>query len=224
MLLEDHPNLTPGQVRCTLFDTAQDLGTEGWDSASGWGEVRADAAVTHSGEFFTDVPSERFEIYVSGLVDLGIIAGYPDCTYRPFADVTRAESVKLLVEAIDETPTSDPQRVFSDVSPSQWHAGYIERGHLLGWATGYEDATFKPNTPITRIDLAIFATKAMGFEPIDAEESSFSDVSPDAWYHPWLESAKANGVIQGYPDGTFRPETPVNRAEAATIIHNILHP
>lgn len=224
LMLEGRPNLTPLQVKCILIDTSSDLGPEGWDPRAGWGEIRADAAVAHSGEFFTDVSSQWFEGNVSRLVSDGIIDGYPDCSYRPFGDVTRAESVKLLVEAIGDAPSSDPGQVFSDVFTWQWHAGYIERGSELGWATGYEDGTFLPDTPITRIDLAVFATMAMGFEPVDAEESSFSDVSPEAWYHPWLESAKVNGVIEGYPDGTFRPETPVNRAEAATIIHNILYP
>lgn len=224
LMLEDRPRLSPLQVRCILIETAADFGVTGWDERSGWGEVRADAAVTHSGEFFTDVSSQWFEPHVSSLVTDGIIDGYPDCSYRPFGDVTRAESVKLLIEAIDDSPTAEPEQVFDDVFTWQWHAGYIERGEQLGWATGYDDNTFHPDTPITRIDLAVFATMAMGFEPIDAEESSFSDVSPEAWYHPWLESAKANGVIQGYPDGTFRPDNPVNRAEAATIIYNILHP
>jgi len=224
LMLEDTPDLSPGQARCILIDTAEDLATAGWDVRTGWGEVRADRAVAHSGEFFTDVLAQWFEPAVSTLVEDNIIDGYPDCTYRPLGDVTRAEAVKLLIEGMGESATSDPEPVFSDVQVWQWHAGYIERGSVLGWATGYEDGSFEPDTPITRIDLTVFATKAMGFDPVDAEESSFSDVSTDAWYHGWLESAKANGVIQGYPDGTFRPENQVSRAEAATIIHNILYP
>ncbi len=224
MMLEHNPSLSPLKVRCTLIDTVEDVGAPGWDPYSGWGEVRADTAVTHRGEFFTDVTTEWFEPDLSVVVNDGIVDGFKDCTFRPESDVTRAQSVKLLVVALDEAGIEAPQQIFTDVPGTAWSAGFIQRGYEAGWVTGYEDGTFRPGVPITRIDLAVFATKAMGYEPIDADVPPFPDVSTDDWFHAWLTSAKVNGVIHGHGDGTFRPSVPVTRAQAVTILYNMLYP
>ncbi|MGI6732548.1 MAG: S-layer homology domain-containing protein [Anaerovoracaceae bacterium] len=84
---------------------------------------------------------------------------------------------------------------------------------------GYEDGTFKPENNITRAEFMTLVNGA--FDYTETEEISFSDVAEDAWYAEAVKKAKAAGYITGYPDNTMRPDSPISREEAATIITGI---
>jgi hypothetical protein len=110
---------------------------------------------------------------------------------------------------------------FSDDTFVQgWSREAIYKMVELGVVSGNEDGTFKPDDQMNRAEFCkvlVLSTKKTIQTP---EEASFSDVPVGTWFRPYVETAKKNGWIDGYPDGTFRPANLVNRAEAAKILVN----
>ncbi len=106
-------------------------------------------------------------------------------------------------------------QTFSDVS-GHWAEALIDKWSASGVINGYEDGTFRPDENITRAEIAKVISVSKGY----TEEAAiaFSDVSEDDWFMPSLKKCVAKNVIGGYEDGTFRPDTYVNREEAATMI------
>ncbi len=86
-----------------------------------------------------------------------------------------------------------------------------------GVIDGYPDGTFKPKQTINRAEFLKIVFKGKS-DVTPVQRRCFSDVSPDAWFAPYVCAAKARGIVKGYPDGTFKPETPVNFAEAIKIM------
>jgi len=112
---------------------------------------------------------------------------------------------------------------FSDVSRSHPYGDAIDWVREQGIATGYSDGTFRPDAPINRVELLKIA---VGANFVEAETRlcdpnhiyNFPDASRDNWYARFLCAAVQNRIVEGYPDGTFRPEQPVTYVEAAKII------
>ena len=110
---------------------------------------------------------------------------------------------------------------FSDIDASHWaytSVSYLADNFILN---GYLDKTFKPENYITRAEFAkiiISATDTYN----DAAISSFSDVSVDDWYYPYISTAYNLGYIKGYPDGSFRPDDNVTRADICAIVNRVL--
>lgn len=114
-----------------------------------------------------------------------------------------------------------PVMVFAASFPDmedQWF-GYkdavdgLQNRDIIG---GYPDGTFKPETPINRAELLKIVFK--GRSVTAADRRCFSDINPDEWYAPYVCTAKRRGIIDGYPDGTYKPERTINFAEAIKII------
>ena len=146
------------------------------------------------------------------------LAGYPDGSIRPDGVITRAESAKIiaLLKEMDISNTEKP--AFGDLA-SGWYNPYINAVVRAGLMRGYLDGTFKPNAPITRAE---FAQLIM---PLDKENSAaapFADVKGH-WAEKAINQAYGNGRIKGYPDGTFRPDGQITRAEAVTICNNLFN-
>ena len=146
------------------------------------------------------------------------LTGYPDGSIRPDGVITRAESAKIiaLLKEMDVSNTEKP--AFGDLA-SGWYNPYINAVVRAGLMKGYLDGTFKPNAPITRAE---FAQMIM---PLDKENSAaapFADVKGH-WAEKAINQAYGNGRIKGYPDGTFRPDGQITRAEAVTICNNLFN-
>lgn len=89
-----------------------------------------------------------------------------------------------------------------------------ERGILIGRS----DRTIRPGATVTRAEMAVTLTRALGAEPTPGENSRFSDVPPDSWFGPAINHLASINVVNGYPDGTFKPYAPVTRAQFASFI------
>ncbi|GBF75543.1 hypothetical protein PA598K_03960 [Paenibacillus sp. 598K] len=148
--------------------------------------------------------------------------GYPDLTFGPQKNMTRAEVTvmfaRLLVEKMD-VDRRYPSR-FTDVESTRWYADAIGYMEQYGIITGYADGTFKPDAQITRAEFAAIASR---FDKLVAGESGmFSDVPADYWATEYISSAAAKGWIQGYPDGTFKPGNAISRAEVVSLVNRML--
>lgn len=89
-----------------------------------------------------------------------------------------------------------------------------ERGILIG----RNDRTINPHATVTRAEMAVTLTRALGAEPTPGENSRFSDVPPKFWFGPAINHLASINVVRGYPDGTFKPSAPVTRAQFASFI------
>ena len=172
---------------------------------------------------FKDVPENHWaHNYIKKLSDSGVVNGTSDNNFMPDANVTRAEYVKMLVEAFSVSKSSNV--VFDDVSSTEWYAPYIAGAFDAGLVNG-DGKKFKPNDYITRQDAAVIAYRfAKYFDyKFDIKETTFIDNNTIADYA--VESIKAlasSKIINGMPDGSFSPIGNATRAQAAKMICEIL--
>jgi len=108
---------------------------------------------------------------------------------------------------------------FSDIT-NHWAKSEIESWIEKGFIQGYSDGTFKPDNNISRAEFMTLINNAFGYTQEDV--ISYSDVPADAWFASQVAKAKAAGYISGYPDGTMKPNSPISRQEAASIIVRIM--
>lgn len=152
-------------------------------------------------------------------VDKGLISGYEDGTFRPNQEITRAEYAKLIFNAYElET---DGKKDFSDVLEGDWHYEVITKKAFLGYISGYPDGTFKPDAHITRAEAATIIFNILGLEENAEAADIFLDSSMiPGWAKGIVGAVYEAGYIMGYPDGTFRPDDLITRAESVFMINN----
>jgi nucleoid-associated protein YgaU len=109
-------------------------------------------------------------------------------------------------------------QTFRDVPENYWAKLSIEQLATLGIITGYPDGTFRPNGTITRAELTTLIVRVIGREASGLGVQLFSDVRPQHWAFKYIDLGVEERIVTGYPDGTFRPEIPVNRVEGVSII------
>ncbi len=150
------------------------------------------------------------------------IIGYPEGDIRPLNNITREEVAmifyRLLTDESRNQLLSDVNP-FTDVEGNRWSNRAISTLYNAGIISGYPDGTFRPSAPITRAE---FATIAAKFDNLDLGiPSKFTDIAGH-WAERYITSAENKGWVQGYPDMTFKPEQDITRAEAMTLINNVL--
>jgi len=106
---------------------------------------------------------------------------------------------------------------FKDVTGDFWARQPIELLATSGLITGYPDGTFKPERTLTRAELATLLVKAKNIPVLDELSGKFSDVQGDHWAAKYIEAACKAGLVKGYPDGTFKPDAKINKAEGVTV-------
>ena len=150
------------------------------------------------------------------------VIGYPDGNVHPQGNISRAETATIFFRLLkadirDGNLTADND--FSDVSDGQWHNKAISTMAKLGIVKGRRADSFDPDASITRAEFAAICAR-FNTKPVE-NSGSFSDISGH-WAEAEIERAVAFGWIAGYPDGTFRPDTYITRAEAMTMINRVL--
>lgn len=147
------------------------------------------------------------------------LSGYPDGSFQADKNMTRAEVAQMFYALLlDKNVTIT--KSFSDVPSDAWYAKAVNTLSSLGMLGGYPDGTFRPDAPITRAEFAAIAL-AFAYDPASAS-CSYTDVSTSAWYYTYVAQATTYGWIGGYPDGSFRPNNSITRAEVAVIVNNML--
>ena len=150
------------------------------------------------------------------------IAGYEDGTVRPNNNITRAEVAtiffRLFTDEYRETywSTNNP---FSDVAYTAWYNNAVSTTSNAGIIAGYPDGTFQPNNYITRAEFATIAARFLSEEYVGPD--LFTDISGH-WAAEYINRAANAGWINGYPDGSFRPNAYITRAEAMTLVNSML--
>lgn len=209
----------------------------------GAGVVSADGARNPdscAGQRFSDVcPGDWHYPYIMDLSNLGVISGYADGTFRPNNDITRAQVMKVIVNATGLTGRLPAAATFADVPLSDPFFAWVEIGYANEVAGGYpcggpsepcdgqRHPYFRPRANVNRGQLSIMITNAMGWLSYTPYPPTFNDVPTGSPYFGYVERVAANSVIGGYdcggpgepcPGRYFRPYGSTTRAQASKII------
>ncbi len=171
---------------------------------------------------YSDIGGHWAEKTITELKAKGIINGYSDNTFRPDNTITRAEFVKLIVTAFGINSASDTS--FADVADSAWYAPYVKKAAGAGIANGNNNGNFNPDSAITRQDAAVIIYRYLSKNYTLAEiKNEFTDTSAMADYaKDAVNILKASGVVGGVGDDIFAPSDSITRAQAATMIMNVI--
>ncbi len=148
--------------------------------------------------------------------------GYPDGSFRPNGNMTRAEVAvmfsRLLAEKMDINENYECN--FTDVDADDWFKNHIGYMSQIGAIKGYPDGSFKPNGSITRAEFAAMASR---FDKLTAgAAATFTDIDESHWAYDYISFAADHGWIAGYEDNTVRPDNYITRAEVVTVTNRML--
>ena len=152
------------------------------------------------------------------------IMGYPDGSFRPDGDMSRAEAAaifaRLIADKKNESVKGTPS--FKDTPNNKWYSafvGYLEKYNII---SGYEDGTFRPDESITRAEFVTIAVRYYSlFNEVKSVSNTtkYNDLSNNYWAIKNISYATSEKWLNGYSDGSFRPDIVVTRAEVVTIIN-----
>lgn len=205
-------------------------------------------ACTH-GQFSDVPPGSTFYQYVTCLVNQNVIAGYPDCTFRPGNNITRGQLAKVVSNAANFQETHQEQ-TFEDVAVGSTFHLFVERLASRGIVGGYacggagepcvapgNKPYFRPNASVTRGQTSKITAIAKGLPDPPSGQQSFQDVPEGSTFWTWIEALAASGAINGYACGGagepcvppsnrpyFRPANNVTRGQASKIVANAFFP
>jgi hypothetical protein len=179
---------------------------------------------------FADVPFEQWAcVEIDACAETGIVAGYPDGTYKPTAPVTRDQMAVYISRALAggdaEVPSGPAVADFPDVPIDYWAYRYIEYCYAQRIVAGYSDG-YRPQEPVTRDQMAVYVARSIVSPTGDAglvsytppATADFPDVSTTFWAYKYIEYCKSHMIVQGFPDGTYHPEYVVTRDQMAVYI------
>ncbi len=153
----------------------------------------------------------------------GYIIGRGNGGVQPQAQITRAEVATIFFRMLTEESRTEywsRENPFSDVSGNSWYNNAISTLYKSGVVDGYPDGSFRPNSPITRAEFAVVATRfyeASG----EYDSDAFSDISGH-WACDYINHAAELGIVDGYEDGSYHPAANIIRAEAMQLVNNVL--
>lgn len=173
---------------------------------------------------FTDVRADYWaKPYIDKLSQLGIVEGSPEGEFRPDADVNRAEFAASLRQAFapsDSIASFD----YSDIAADYWAKDAIDQATQLGFMSGYPDESFRPESPVTRLEVVIALATGLDLAVPDNPEATLQvygdrNQIPD-WAAPKIAAATAAGLVINHPDvNQFEPNAAASRAESLSMIY-----
>src|SRR5450830_323503 len=167
--------------------------------------------------FSLPVPAPPGEVYHNTF-----LIGYPDGTFKPDRNVSRAEVAAALTRALG-LGWSNTAPSYTDVPATHWSSGNIQIMKDEGIMLGDTSGTFRPDAFITRAEAATLVLRMLKIAPIqNLVASSFKDVPVTNWAVGYIEAMQKNGLITGYPDGTYKPDAQILRSEFAALANRAL--
>lgn len=152
------------------------------------------------------------------------IVGYEDGTIRPNNNITRAEVATIFFRLLTDDARArfwSSENDYTDVATDSWYNNAVSTLSNMGIINGYDDGTFQPNASITRAEFTAIATRF--FDYTAEYDGAFNDVASGSWYADYVQAAVDMGLVDGYPDGGFHPNSYITRAEAVTIVNRVLN-
>lgn len=171
-----------------------------------------------------DIASSWAKDAIESLINSGVITGYPDGTFRPNSNITRAEFAKIVATAFGYRPTRDIE--LKDVNKNHWARPYIQALVENGIMQGYEDGTFRPKNPVTRAEVVAMLARTLNidlsaFDP-DEWAPSFRDVDDRHWAYKFVEIAQSLGIVPLHYGLVFEPSKEATRADVAAMVKTLV--
>jgi uncharacterized repeat protein (TIGR02543 family) len=210
------------QVSITKTPVREGYRFTGWYADEALTERITDVTMNSSKTVYAGWVAATVPDQLNGDNHFAYVIGDTEGTVRPEDSITRAEIATIFFRLLkDEIRDGNltTENPYTDVSESDWYCKAVSTLTALGIITGRTDTEFAPDEPITRAELATVCAR---FDTgITSGNSSFSDIEGH-WAQADIEKAAALGWLQGYEDGTFRPDNDITRAEAMTMINRVL--
>jgi hypothetical protein len=170
----------------------------------------------------TDLGRHWAAAAIQKAVEAGFVNGYADNTFRPNREVNRAEFVTMLARAL-KLPDSGAG-AFKDMGEiPAWARTYAAQAASAGIVSGYADGTFRPEQKLTRSELTVMIVRSLGIAVDTQAKLNFADASEvPVWAVPYIAAALDNSLISGVGQNRFAPNKIATRAEAVTLIVNLL--
>ena len=167
----------------------------------------------------TDLGGHWCRTEIETFLNKDLIRGYPDGRFHPDATVNRAEFIRMVNSAFGFV--REGTKTFTDVKSGDWYSGDLAAAARTGWFSGMPDGSARPQETITRQEAAkllvsMLQEKRPGSFVMFSDGREISD-----WARDYVETAGALGIIQGFPDGTYRPTKALTRAETVKMLSNI---
>lgn len=166
----------------------------------------------------SDIDGHWAESVIRSWLEQGLAGGYHDGTFRPNNQVSRAEFIVFANRAYKIKPVTSRVE-FSDVPESAWYYEYVLSAVQAGIVSGYPDRTFRPQNYITRQEAAVILARLIDLETGGEDTQEFKDDKDiAAWARESVRAVSKAGIMGGYPDGTFRPNNFITRAETIVVL------
>lgn len=177
------------------------------------------------GDVFCDLKADDWYLDTAlKSVELGLVNGVTPVTFGGEEPINRAMAVVLLARLDGADVSAAPDSGFTDVNEGDWFYGAVNWAYANGITNGDTDTTFEPLEPVSRQDyltMVIRYLETKGFE-LHLQGLTYTDAYEIADYAlPMVEKAQSIGLINGYPDGSFRPLANLNRAEGVQVMLNL---
>ena len=156
-------------------------------------------------------------VHIKELRDRGIIKGFEDGTFRPQEPVSKVQVLKMAYLAFGIIPRVGLPLLFADVEPGQWYADFVADARESGLIRAFDDGSWQPHQAMPRLDAVRIMTELSGLA-YNIPPAGFVD-TPQTVYLAYL---KTWGIVQGYEDGTFRPQTGISRAEISKVLNSLI--
>lgn len=160
---------------------------------------------------YSDLYGHWAQPQISKLIAKGVVTGYGNSQLYPDRPITRAEAAVILDRILE--PASAPPPGFTDLPKDHWAYNAIARLTKAGVLSGVTRTTFAPDRNITRMEMMTMLANATGKKGYNTTGTLFTDVEVTYWGNPILSQLKQEGWVDGYEDGSFRPERTATRAE-----------
>lgn len=171
---------------------------------------------------FTDIAGHWASQDIAFIQKKDLLFPIKNESFLPNKEITRAEFVSMIVQALGLEMDVDLDKAFEDVDVDEWYAKDLLKAKIAGLVEGDVEGKFRPHDPVTRAEMATLVTRA--FSDLDAIRPSipFKDVSNQYWAYDAILFSSQAGIIVGHNDFTFRPHQNASRAEAAVMISRII--
>jgi hypothetical protein len=168
---------------------------------------------------FSDVSQDYWAYrYIANLACIHVISGYWDGTFRPQNSTTRAQLAKMLVLSEGWTLANPARPTFRDVDGSHLFYRYIETAYAHGVVSGFDDDLFKPDSNVTRAQVAKMLVRARGWVLAAQTSVTLCDVPASHWAWTYIQIAIQHNAFAGYANGCFYPDAYATRAQLAKVI------
>ncbi|WP_171637804.1 RCC1 domain-containing protein [Paenibacillus plantarum] len=172
---------------------------------------------------FSDIAGHWAEALIHQAVSRGIVTGYSDGTFKPNATITRAEFTVMLMNALKPLGDGAPLSFSDSTLIGAWAQRAVAQSVAAGIVAGYNDGTFRPTANITRSELASMIARAYGAGLATVDSTGFADDRDiPAWAKPAILAVREAGIVEGIGNNVFAPSATATRAEAITMIINLL--